>query len=447
MDYKKTVNLPKTSFSMKANLLQREPQIRKTWDKEDLYGQIRKARAGNKKFILHDGPPYPTGELHIGTGLNKILKDIVVRFHTMLGHDSPYVPGWDCHGLPIEHKVMQELGDEAESLAKSEIRVLCKKYASKYVNVQRKQFKALGVSGDWDNPYLTLKPSYEAGILEVFGKMVEKGFVYRGNKPVHWCMSCQTALAEAELEYADATSPSIFVNFEFTDSLADLFPGVGDEPQYCLIWTTTPWTLPANMAIALHPRADYAAMRYKHPKTGQVVTSVLAEALAERVLGFVGATDIEQLGTVKGAELEGRTYKHAFIDRTCPIVLADYVTLEDGTGCVHTAPGHGQEDYMTGVKYGIEILSPVDGQGHFTDEAGPYAGKHIHEGDKIIPADLDASGHLLKSEKFPHSYPHCWRCKEPVIFRSTPQWFVAVDHNDLRQKALDTVKQVEWIPS
>ena len=446
MDYKKTVNLPKTDFRMKANLLQREPVIRQQWEEQDLYGQVRAARAGKPKFVLHDGPPYPTGELHIGTGLNKILKDFVVRFHTMLGHDSPYVPGWDCHGLPIEHRVMQELGDKAKDLDKTEIRSLCKAYAEKFVDIQRGQFKALGVQGDWDRPYLTLQPSYEGGIIEVFGKLVDKGYVYRGTKPVHWCMTCETALAEAELEYSDEESPSIFVNFELCESLRDVFPGVGRERQFVLIWTTTPWTLPANMAIALHPDATYAACRYTNPKTGKVETTVLAQQLANPVLSLLGVSEFETLGTIKGKELAGRQYKHAFIDRVCPIVLADYVTLEDGTGCVHTAPGHGQEDYVTGIKYDIEILSPVDARGYFTEDAQQFAGQHIREGDKTIPETLEELGQLLRMEMFSHSYPHCWRCKRPVIFRSTPQWFVAVDHEGLRQAALEAIQEVEWVP-
>ena len=446
MDYKKTVNLPRTKFSMKANLLEREPEVRRQWDEQGLYSQIREARAGKPKFILHDGPPYPTGELHVGTGLNKILKDFVVRYHNMLGHDSPYVPGWDCHGLPIEHRVMQELGERAKQLDQTEIRAKCKAYAEKFVKIQREQFKSLGVSGDWERPYLTLQHSYEAGIIEVFGKLVDKGYVYRGTKPVHWCMQCETALAEAELEYGDEESPSIYVNFELRDGLKDLFPGVGDERQFILIWTTTPWTLPANMAIALHPDATYAACRYTNPKTGQVETTVLAERLAHPVLSLLGVPQFEVLGKAQGKDLEGRQYRHAFIDRICPVVLADYVTLEDGTGCVHTAPGHGQEDYLTGIKYRIDILSPVDARGYFTEEAGPFAGQHIHEGDRTVPETLDRLGQLLHMEMFSHSYPHCWRCKKPVIFRATPQWFIAVDHRNLRQDALDAIQQVEWVP-
>jgi len=447
MDYKKTLNLPTTQFPMKADLLRKEPEIQKKWEKEQLYELVRKARAGREKYILHDGPPYPTGELHIGTGLNKILKDFIVRFHTMKGYDAPYVPGWDCHGLPIEHRVMQEIGEEVKTLTKPEIRKKCKKYAEKFVKLQKTQFKALGVMGDWEHPYLTFDPQYEAGIIEVFGKLVEKGYIYRSLKPIHWCMRCQTALAEAELEYNDETSPSIYVNFKLNDTVEKLFKGADSDNSYIMIWTTTPWTLPANLAIALHPEYEYAAIRYFNPKTQKKEITILADKRTDVVMSTLGIKDYECLGKIQGRLLEGLKYKHTFMNRSGSVVLADYVTLSDGTGCVHTAPGHGQEDFLTGIKYHLPILSPVDATGIFTDEAGELAGQHIKKGNDYIMNRLETAGALLYKTDFTHSYPHCWRCKEPVIFRATEQWFVNLDYNNLRQRVLDEIKRTKWIPS
>jgi len=447
VDYKKTINLPRTNFPMKADLIRREPEFRKKWEEMDLYGLIRKARAGAKKYILHDGPPYPTGDLHIGTGLNKILKDIVVKYKTMRGYDAPFLPGWDCHGLPIEHQVMKELGEKAKELSSAEIRQRCRDYAMKYVDLQRQQFQGLGVTGDWYKPYLTLDPKYEAGVIDVFARLVERGFVYRSLKPIHWCMRCETALAEAELEYQEDESPSIFVNFRMVDDVSHFFDGIGDEDVYIMIWTTTPWTLPANMAIALNREFNYCAVRYTNPKTGKREITILAENCAASVMHLIGVSDFERLGSVRGDKLENLRYRHVFADRTCPIVLADYVSLEDGTGCVHTAPGHGQEDYMTGLQYGLEIMSPVDSRGVFTDEAGEFAGMEIWKANDVITRKLDELGVLLHSETMTHSYPHCWRCKEPVIFRATEQWFINVDHNDLRKNALEIIKnKVKWVP-
>ena len=446
-NYRESVNLPRTGFPMRADLAHKEPRLQKQWDEMDLYGMVRRARAGAEKYILHDGPPYPTGDLHIGTGLNKILKDVIVRYQTMRGHDAPYVPGWDCHGLPIEHKVLRDLGGKAKEMSTAEIRRRCRRSAEKYVAVQRDQFKRLGVMGDWERPYLTLHPGYEAGVLEVFARMVERGFIYRSLKTTHWCMNCATVLAEAEIVYADESSPSIFVNFPMVDDVRDLFPRLAeDDDVHVLIWTTTPWTLPANRAVALAPRANYVAARYTHPVKGTRVVSILAADLADSVLDKVGARDVEMLGTARGHDLEGRTYRHCILDLTCPFVMAGYVSLEDGTGCVHTAPGHGQEDYATGVKYGLEIASPVDEKGVFTEAAGRFAGRHIDEAQADIVAFLREDGALLLCEEFSHSYPHCWRCDQPVIFRATEQWFVKVDHNQLRDKALESVRGVRWIP-
>ncbi|MCF6157757.1 MAG: isoleucine--tRNA ligase [wastewater metagenome] len=447
MDYKKTLNLPTTKFPMKANLHEKEPAIQKNWEREQLYNQIRKARAGKEKYILHDGPPYPTGEIHIGTGLNKILKDFVIRFHTMKGYDAPYIPGWDCHGLPIEHRVMQEVGEEIKHLTKPEIRKKCKKYAEKFVKLQKIQFKALGVMGDWEDPYLTFKPGYEAGIIEVFGRLVEKGYIYRSRKPIHWCMRCQTALAEAELEYHNETSPSVYVNFKTIDAVGGLFESVGSDTVSVMIWTTTPWTLPANLAIALHPDYEYAAIRYTHPKTQKKEITILAEKRVDIVMSAIGIKEYEYIGKVYGRALEGIKYKHPFMDRTGPVVMAHYVTLSDGTGCVHIAPGHGQEDYLTGIKYHLPVISPVNAVGVFTDEAGEFAGQNIREGNATITKKLEDTGSLLYKTDYTHSYPHCWRCKNPVIFRATEQWFVGLDHNNLRRRVLEEIQRTAWIPS
>ncbi|MGQ3684721.1 MAG: isoleucine--tRNA ligase [Candidatus Loosdrechtia sp.] len=447
MDYKKTLNLPTTKFPMKANLSEKEPDIRKKWTKEQLYEQIRSTRKCNEKYILHDGPPYPTGELHIGTGLNKILKDFIVRFYTMKGYDAPYVPGWDCHGLPIEHRVMQETGEEIKKLTKTEIRKKCKKYAEKFVKLQREQFKALGIMGDWDHPYLTFEPRYEAGVIGVFGRLVEKGYIYRSRKPIHWCTQCQTALAEAELEYQNETSHSIYVNFKLKGTVGDRLKGVDSNNTYIMIWTTTPWTLPANVAIAVHPDYEYAAICYVDQKTQKKEIVFLADERVGAVVSALGIKEFTYLGKVHGRTLEGLEYKHPFLDRTGSVVMANYVTLSDGTGCVHIAPGHGQEDYLTGIKHHLPVLSPVDAVGVFTDEAGEFAGQNIREGNFSILKKLEETGALLFRTNFIHSYPHCWRCKNPVIFRATEQWFVSLDHNNLRQTILEEIKKTKWIPA
>ena len=445
-NYKQTLNLPKTRFNMRAGLTKLEPRLQQRWTEEGLYEQIRRARAGRPKFVLHDGPPYANGDIHMGTMMNKVLKDVVVKFHTMRNFDSPYVPGWDCHGLPIEHKVMKQLGEKLAETSQDEIRRRSKELALEYVRIQSEQFQMLGVLGEWQQPYLTLHPSYEAGILDVFATMVDQGYVYRQKKSVHWCMSCKTALAEAELEYADESSPSIYVNFPFDEAAKEHFPGVGDEALWVMIWTTTPWTLPANVAVALHPKFDYAAVRYAAPQSGQTVTTLIAAEAVERVMAAGGVTDYETLGTVKGRELENLTYGHVLLDRTGRVVLADYVTLETGTGCVHTAPGHGAEDYYTGVKYGLEIVSPVDAAGNFTAEAGPFAGKNVFEANPDVIALLREKGVLFHHDDFSHSYPHCWRCKSAVIFRATEQWFINVNHKDLRQRVQRAIAETRWVP-
>ncbi|KLO23754.1 isoleucyl-tRNA synthetase [Marinitoga sp. 1197] len=430
MDYKDTLNLPKTSFKMKANLKTKEPETLKKWEKMNLEHYIRKERENAPTYILHDGPPYANGHIHIGHALNKVLKDIIIKYKTMKGYNAPYVPGWDTHGLPIEHKVTTDLGEKAKTMSKLEIRKLCEDYALNFVNIQKEEFKRLGIRGDWENPYVTLKPEYEAKVLEILKKMVEDGNVFRNKKPIYWCPSCETALAEAEIEYHDHTSHSIYVKFELED-----------EPNtYVVIWTTTPWTLPANVAIALHPDFDYVKVQVGNEKW------ILAKGLMENLLNIAGVKDYEILEEFKGKDLEYKKAKHPFMNRESLIVLADYVTLEDGTGCVHTAPGHGAEDYQTGLKYKLPVLSPVNHEGIFTDEAGKYKGLHIWKANKIIINDLRESGHLIAQTDIRHSYPHCWRCKNPVIFRATEQWFISVDKNNLREKALDEIKKVKWIP-
>jgi len=440
VNYKDTLNLPKTAFSMKANLTQKEPKMLEEWTEKGLYRQIREARSGNPKFILHDGPPYPTGDLHIGTGMGKVLKDMVIKYKTMRGYDTPYVPGWDCHGLPVELRVMQEVGDKIKEMSVGELRERCKEYALRFVEQNRRDFRSLGVLGRWEKPYLTINPAYEAGVLDVFADIVGNNYVYRQLRPVHWCMSCQTTLAEAELEYGDEESPSIFVKFPLCTPMDDLIPGIGDLKAYLLIWTTTPWTLPANRAIAVHPKFEYSAIE----NDGEVL--ILARDLVERVMEQAGIWEYEVIGSVAGAKLEGKKYEHVLREEPLPVVLADYVNLAEGTGCVHTAPGHGAEDFLTGAEYGLETFSPVDAEGRFEETAGEFAGLKVFDADEKICHKLYELGVLVWRGSIRHSYPHCWRCKEPVIFRATEQWFVAVDKGDLRDKLLRHIDAVKWYP-
>jgi isoleucyl-tRNA synthetase len=443
--YKETLNLPVTKFDMKANLAVREPQMQARWSEQDLYGLVRKSRAGKQKRVLHDGPPYANGEIHMGTLLNKVLKDIVVRSATMAGFDSPYVPGWDCHGLPIEHKVVKDLGSKTQGMSHAQIRSLCQTEAMKWVDVQRRQFMRLGVLGDWAHPYLTLDPRYEAGILDVLADLLEGGYVERQLKPIHWCISDRTALAEAELEYQDASTPSIFVNFTVVSGVPRAWGTAG--PWSLMIWTTTPWTLPANVAVAVHPDLEYAGIRYADPVTGDMAQTIVAAALAPKVMGRRGI-EFTEIGRCRGKDLEGAEYRHPFIDRASPIVLAQYVSVEDGTGLVHTAPGHGAEDYQTGRAYRLPVLSPVDESGRFTGDAPDWlAGQQVFAANPAIVNRLRESGHLFFEQPLSHSYPHCWRCKKPVIFRATEQWFISVDHNDLRGRTLQRIGEVNWLPS
>jgi isoleucyl-tRNA synthetase len=436
MDYKDTVNLPQTGFPMRAGLTQREPLILQRWEEMGLYGMMRTAARGRPKFVLHDGPPYANGDLHAGHVLNKVLKDFVVKSKQMAGYDAPYIPGWDCHGLPIEHKVVTELGERAKAMPQVEIRQRCREFALRYVDLHREGFKRLGVTGEWDQPYLTLSPGYVAAIIRVFAEMYEKGFVYKGLKPIYWCPADETALAEAEVEYGEHTSPSIYVKFPATGPV----PGV-EGPVYYVIWTTTPWTLPANRAIAVHPDFDYSAVEVD----GE--TYIMASFLAPAALEQMGIQNFKTTARFTGKDLEGLHYRHVFYpERICPIILADHVTLDAGTGCVHTAPGHGQEDYAVARRYGIAPFSPVDDRGVFTAEAGRYEGIQVFDANQRIIEDLREEGALLHVEDYTHSYPHCWRCGGPVIFRATPQWFINVDHEGLRQRLLEGVDQVSWIP-
>ena len=436
VNYSHTVLLPKTPFPMRANLPKREPERLAAWQAANLYAQIREARAGAEQYILHDGPPYANGDIHLGTTLNKLLKDFIVKYHTMRGRDAPYVPGYDCHGLPIEFKVLQELGPKAAQMSKAEIRALCRDYALSFVESMSRDFQRLGVLGTWAEPYLTLNPTYEAAIVEVFAEMFHAGCITRGKKPILWCTHCRTALAEAEVEYADHTSPSIYVRFPVVRGF-DAISG----PVHIVIWTTTPWTLPANLATTVHPDLAYVAARVNDEQV------IVAEELLMGYVSVLDTTDYEILARFPGRDLQGVVYRHPFIDRECPVILGTHVTLEQGTGCVHTAPGHGQDDFVVGLRNGLDVYSPVDDAGCFTDEVPDWAGMPVHDANEPILDRLRDVGALAHGAKVQHSYPHCWRCATPVIFRSTPQWFISMDHADLRAKAVEATGQVDWIPA
>lgn len=440
MDYRETLNLPRTDFKMKANLVQREPEFLKRWEQMKIYQKLMKEREGAPLFILHDGPPYANGNIHMGHALNKILKDFVLKSKSMEGYRTPYVPGWDCHGLPIEHQVDKQLGAKKREMTKDQIRKLCRSYAEKYINIQREEFKRLGVFGDWDNPYITMDYRYEADIVRELGKVFERGLAYRGLKPVYWCINCVTALAEAEVEYGDHTSTSIYVKFRAKEGFDKAFGVSFDKPVYVLIWTTTPWTLPANLAVALHPEFFYVAV-----DVGDEIW-ILAEGLLEECLGKFGVEG-KVLAKVKGSALEGLKCDHPFEPRESVIILADFVTLVQGTGCVHIAPGHGEEDYQVGLKYGLDVYNPVDDEGRFDDTVSYFKGENIWDANPKVVELLREKGLLILEEEITHSYPHCWRCKKPVIFRATPQWFISMEKGDLRKKALAEIERVRWIPS
>lgn len=438
MDYSKTLNLPQTEFPMRANLPEREPGILSWWYERKIYEKKLAASAGRPKFILHDGPPYANGNIHIGTALNKVIKDIIVKYKSLRGYDSPYVPGWDTHGMPIEHAAIKILGLNRHELDPLELRRECRDYALKCLDMQREDFKRLGVAGDWDNPYITLNPRYEAKQIEVFGEMAKKGFIYKGLKSVYWCPSCETALAEAEIEYAEKKSTAIYVKFPLIDDKGMVPAGIDSEKVFAVIWTTTPWTLPANVAIALHPELEYAWVA-----NGDEVY-LMATGLLESVKQGTSVSELRVLSTFKGSDADGMKFKHPFLDRQSIVVMADYVTLEAGTGCVHTAPGHGQEDFDTGVKYGLPVINPVDHAGKFTAEGGKYAGMAVEDANIPILKDLAAIGALLGKGTIRHQYAHCWRCKNPIIYRSTEQWFASID--GFRADALKSISEVQWIP-
>jgi isoleucyl-tRNA synthetase len=439
MDYKTTLNLPKTDFPMKANLKDLEPRMIGKWQQENVYALMQAKAEGRKSYILHDGPPYANGHIHIGHALNKTLKDIIVKYKSMQGFSAPYIPGWDCHGLPIEHQVLKNLGAKKEGMSQAEIRKLCREYAEKFIGIQREEFKRLGVFGDWDHPYLTMHYSYEAAIVRELGKFVAKGSVYKGKKPVYWCGFDETALAEAEVEYGDHESPSVFVRFDLPDA-AKVLPQLAGKKTAIVIWTTTPWTLMANMAVALHPQFDYVAV-----EAGDGVL-ILAEGLLKQCLEKFRIGDYRILERFKGSKLEGLKARHPFLDRDSLVILGDHVTLEAGTGAVHTAPGHGQEDYEVGLKYGLDVYAPVDQKGRFTKETGAFAGQQVFKANAGIIELLKSKGALLASEKISHSYPHCWRCKNPVIFRATEQWFISMQKNDLLKNVINAALGVTWVP-
>ncbi|HEY8417066.1 MAG TPA: isoleucine--tRNA ligase [Limnochordales bacterium] len=435
VDYQRTLQLPRTEFPMRAQLSQREPEFLRRWEEKKLYQRLQElGKAQNRPvWILHDGPPYANGDIHIGTAFNKILKDIVIRSHSMDGYHCPYVPGWDTHGLPIEHAIITAHGIDRHAIDPVEFRRRCKEYALHYVNVHREQFRRLGVWGDWENPYLTLTPEYEARQVEVFGEMARRGYIYKGLKPVYWCPHCETALAEAEIEYRDHRSPSVFFTFPVVDG-----KGLLPAESAVAVWTTTPWTIPANMAIALHPEFVYVLV---DTDRGLLL---MAEGLMAQVAAATGLTVRGVEKKFRGRELEGVVTRHPLFDRQSPIILAEHVTLEQGTGCVHTAPGHGLEDYEVGQRYGLPVFAPVDAQGRFTAEGGPYAGQKVAHANRPIIEDLDKAGRLLAHSHVDHQYPHCWRCRNPVIFRATEQWFASVE--GFRQEALAAIRRVQWIP-
>ncbi|MFC1769946.1 isoleucine--tRNA ligase [Nitrospirota bacterium] len=439
-DYKDTLNLPKTGFPMKANLPTREPETIKRWDEEGIYTQMAERNSGKDTYILHDGPPYANGHIHIGHALNKILKDMIVKYRNMSGYHAPYVPGWDCHGLPIELEVDKKLGNKKRDISIPDKRQLCREYATKFIDIQREEFKRLGVLGNWDEPYLTMNFDYQARIVAEFLELFKNGYAYKGKKPVHWCGSCITALAEAEVEHADKISPSVFVKFIMdTESVGKL--GIEDGSSF-LIWTTTPWTLPSNLALAVNENITYAAV-----KANDGSTVIVAEALADVLVEKEVIADSSAIQTWKGSELTGLKAAHPFLDRASLVITADFVSTEDGSGIVHIAPGHGQDDYEAGLAHGLEILAPVNDYGKFEGSGVEEIERmQVFKANEPIIDILKTKGALLKQEDIEHSYPHCWRCKKPLIFRATEQWFIAMEHKDLRKLSLEEVEKVQWVP-
>jgi isoleucyl-tRNA synthetase len=450
LDYKSTLNLPNTAFPMKGNLAQREPERLKRWQEGDLYQAIRAVTQGRPKFILHDGPPYANGEIHIGHAVNKVLKDIIIKSKTLNGFDAPFVPGWDCHGLPIELQVEKKIGKAGIKVAPDVFRKACREYAAKQVGIQKEAFIRLGILGDWDNPYLTMDFAFEANIVRALGSIAQNGHIAKGAKPVHWCTDCGSALAEAEVEYEDKHSPAIDVRFQVIDEASFMaachhVPGhEGEGDLSVVIWTTTPWTLPANQAVALNADLEYAVVQCD--KDGQKERLVLAEALLKDAMSRYEVDNYHVIAYCKGAALEHQKLQHPFYDRQVPIILGDHVTTEAGTGAVHTAPGHGQDDYVVGLKYNLAVDNPVGGDGVFLPSTELFAGEHVFSANAHVLEVLEAKGKLLHNKAILHSYPHCWRHKTPIIFRATPQWFISMEQKGLREQALSEVKRVEWIP-
>ena len=435
-EYRDTLNLPRTDFPMRAGLPEREPEMLRRWTEGRLYDRLREARSGRPKFVLHDGPPYANGHIHLGHAIDKIQKDMIVRSRSMMGFDAPYVPGWDCHGMPIEINVLRRFQEDDEEPDLLELRRRCRAYAMEWVGIQKEEFRRLGGWGSWDDPYLTMSNEYEAEIVETFADLVEGGYVYRGLRPIHWCPSCRTALAEAEIEYREKTSPSITVLLALREDPNGIFGGATDAGV--LIWTTTPWTIPANRAVVVHPDLEYVLV---DTERGRILyASGRHQALASL---FDRAEIVRK---VRGHELAGLVFTHPLEDRPSPLFLADHVTIEEGTGVVHTAPGHGAEDFLVGEERGLEIYNPVGPDGVYVPGTPRYAGRHIWEANPAIVEDLDAAGRLVAAGEVTHSYPHCWRCKNPVIFRATVQWFLSLDHRALRRRALEEIEGVEWIP-
>lgn len=445
-EYKASLNLPDTPFPMRGNLANREPNMIKQWEADDVYGQIRQARQGRNKFILHDGPPYANGPIHIGHAVNKILKDVIVKSQTLSGFDAPYVPGWDCHGLPIELQVEKKYGKPGQKLTDAEFRQKCREYAQTQIEGQREDFKRLGILGDWDNPYLTMNFHQEASIVRALGKIMENGHLVQGVKPVHWCTDCGSALAEAEVEYKDKTSPSIDVRFAVTDvaAFAKAF-GASDVqgPVSVVIWTTTPWTLPANMAVSLAAQLEYSLIQVQG---AQAEYLIIATDLVDSAMERYGIDSYQTVGVVAGSDLEHLQLQHPLQDRQVPIILGEHVTIDSGTGCVHTAPGHGVEDFDVCQQYDIPVYNPVDDHGVYKSDTPDFAGQFVLKANDTIIATLQEKGLLVHRFDLLHSYPHCWRHKAPLIFRATPQWFVGMDKQGLRQQTLGEIKQVEWIP-
>ncbi|ADC62901.1 isoleucine--tRNA ligase [Allochromatium vinosum] len=449
-DYKPTLNLPKTDFAMKANLAQREPEMLKRWETLDVYGQIRAARAGAPTFILHDGPPYANGEIHIGHAVNKVLKDIIVKSRTLDGFDAPYVPGWDCHGLPIELQVEKKHGKPGHKISAAEFRVACRDYAAKQVDKQRIDFKRLGVLGDWERPYLTMDFGFEAEIIRSLGRIIANGHLQKGEKPVHWCVDCGSALAEAEVEYADKQSIAIDVRFAVVDpAMLELRchgspNGCGEGPVSVVIWTTTPWTLPANQAVALNAELEYVIVEAVTEQGRERL--LVAEGLLKDTMDRWSVQEYRVVGYGRGIDFEGVKLRHPFYDREVPIIVGEHVTLDAGTGAVHTAPGHGLEDYIVGQRYGLAVDNPVGGDGRFLPGTPLFEGENVFKANEHVVEVLKQHGALLLETRFTHSYPHCWRHKTPIIFRATPQWFISMDKQGLRDTALSEIEGVRWMP-